>query len=827
MADGTGLDAPADAPAGALADALLAACPDALFLLSDDGTLTWANAAAERLTGITLVDGVGLNALTFVHPDDAEIAALALVSMQTKAVGTLLELRIDTEHGWKLVEVRGAAVGDRVLMSVRDLTDRRRWEVAHDEDARLRALVQYSASLTFLLTADGAVQTSSSGLSRLLAVDQEWLENKPLGEIVDPADRAAVDTALRDVATDTEVGARRSLAVRLLRGGAGATSVPFALTITNLLADPTVNGLVVTGHDITDRVTAEEHLRTANSLLGATLEATADGILVVGIDGQVRSWNSRFVEMWHIDEDLLRAGDNRTALASVVRNLREPETFLAKIEDLYAAPESHSHDVLHFLDGRVIERDSLPQRINGEVVGRVWSFRDVTEQNRLQHALAHQALHDRLTGLANQALFRDRVEHAARRRQDPPRVSAVMFIDLDNFKDVNDSLGHAAGDALLVAVTQRLTAHLRPSDTAARLGGDEFAVLIDDVTDVRAVAEVAERLLDAIREPLVVAGKQVSTTASIGIAFSTTGGDADSMLRNADLAMYSAKAAGKGCTRVYAPAMHREVLERLDLEQSLRGAVARGELLLHYQPIVELRTGRIVALEALVRWQHPERGLLGPDVFIPLAERSGLISEVGEFVLQTACAEAVAWQRLVGRHHVGPAVSVNLSPTQLLDLGLADRMIELLDEIGLSPDQLILEITEGAIMHDPGTVAGALDRLRRLGVQLAVDDFGTGYSSLAYLHQFPLHILKIDRAFVSEVHRDGTTLAHAVVQLAHTLELTPIAEGVESQIEADALIEMGCELAQGFHLGRPVPAADARVLIAATARPAADDALAS
>ena len=818
MADGNGLDAPARGTPPA-ADALLAACPDALFLLAADGTLIWANPAAERLIGIALTDGVGRNALEFVHPDDAEIAALALVSMQTKAVGTLLELRIHTEQGWKLVEVRGAALGDAVLMTVRDLTDRRRWEVAHDHDARLRALVQYSASVTFLLDAAGSVETSSSGLSRLLAIDQEWLEGKPLTAIVDPADRATLGAALREVATGGTVGARRSVTVRLRRGGDSPGSIPFALTITNLLADPTVGGLVVTGHDVSDRVCAEEHLSAANSLLNATLEATADGILVVGLDGRITSWNGRFADLWHIDERLLRDGDDHAAITSVLSQLREPEAFLAKVHDLYAAPESHSHDVLHFLDGRVVERDSLPQRIDGAVVGRVWSFRDVTEQHDLQHALAHQALHDRLTGLANQVLFRDRVEHAAQRRADPSRVSAVLFIDLDNFKDVNDSLGHAAGDALLVAVTQRLTANLRPSDTAARLGGDEFAVLIDDVTDADAVAQIAERLLATIREPLVVAGKQVRTTASIGIAFSATGAGADSMLRNADLAMYGAKAAGKGCARVYAPAMHREVLERLDLEQALRGAVGRAELLLHYQPIVELRTGRIVALEALVRWQHPTRGLLGPDVFIPLAERSDVIGDIGEFVLREACREAVAWQAIAGRHRVGPAVSVNLSPVQLLDDTLPDRMIELLDAVGLSPDQLILEITEGAIMRDPGTVAHALERLRGLGVRLAVDDFGTGYSSLAYLHQFPLHILKIDRAFVAEVARDATTLAHAVVQLAHTLDLVPVAEGVETQIEADALIEMGCELAQGFHFGRPVPAAAARHLLAARWHP--------
>src|SRR6185503_742908 len=320
---------------------------------------------------------------------------------------------------------------------------------------------------------------------------------------------------------------------------AGDTTVPFALTFTNLLDDPTVVGIVVTGHDISDRVAVESDLRAANSVLAATLESTADGILVVDGDGRVTSFNSRFSEMWGIPDEVLTARDDSEAIAFVLEQLSDPASFVAKVQGLYEEPEAESHDTLVFKDGRVFERDSLPQRIDGAVVGRVWSFRDVTEHRRLQSELTHQAFHDPLTGLANQALFRDRVDHAATRLQRHGGQLAVLFIDLDDFKTVNDSLGHSAGDALLMIVSDRLTSCLRAGDTAARLGGDEFAVLMDELNDVNEATTVAERILASLQEPVVLDALQIRTTASIGIAYGTSGAGSHEMLRNADLAMYT------------------------------------------------------------------------------------------------------------------------------------------------------------------------------------------------------------------------------------------------------------------------------------------------
>jgi diguanylate cyclase (GGDEF)-like protein/PAS domain S-box-containing protein len=348
--------------------------------------------------------------------------------------------------------------------------------------------------------------------------------------------------------------------------------VPFALTFTNLLDDPTVGGLVVTGHDVSDRVAVESDLRATNSVLAATLESTADGILVVDLEARITSFNTRFAEMWQLPASLLSSRDDNEALAFVVEQLCDPEAFVAKIQELYDDPEAESHDTLEFKDGRVFERDSLPQRIDGEVVGRVWSFRDVSEHRRLQNELMHQAFHDPLTGLANQALFRDRVDHAATRLQRHGGHLAVLFIDLDDFKTVNDSLGHSAGDALLMIVSDRLTSCIRTGDTAARLGGDEFAVLMDELGDPNEATIVAERILATLKEPVRLDALEICTTASIGIAYGTAGAGSHEMLRNADLAMYTAKAGGKNCARVFAREMHRAAVERLDFEAHLRGA---------------------------------------------------------------------------------------------------------------------------------------------------------------------------------------------------------------------------------------------------------------
>jgi diguanylate cyclase (GGDEF)-like protein len=562
----------------------------------------------------------------------------------------------------------------------------------------------------------------------------------------------------------------------------------------------------------------EGELEDALSLLHATLDATADGILVVDLEGQITSTNRRFGEIWAIPQAILDTRDDTAALGYAMSQLADPEGFVRKVNELYAHLTAESYDTVLFKDGRVIERYSKPQRVGGEIVGRVWSFRDVTQRKQLEDELAHQAFHDSLTGLANQALFRDRVEHALARTFRVEGNLAVLFLDLDNFKTVNDSLGHTAGDELLVEVSARLLSCLRDGDTAARLGGDEFALLVEDAADEHDVIVVAERVVASLRHPFVLAGKEVFAGASLGIAFAERGLDCDQILRNADLAMYTAKSLGKNRFEVFAPEMHTNAVDRLEVEAELRRALERGELRLLYQPIVDLATSHITGAEALIRWEHPERGLLSPDVFIPVAEDTGLIEAIGQWVITEACAQAQRWNA----EHLRDTpitVSINVSPRQLRDPEIVDDVAGALSLTGAAPDSITLEITEGAMMQDTEVALVHLTALKALGVQLAVDDFGTGYSSLSYLQRFPIDVLKIDRSFVHGIDRgpEESALARAIVRLAQSLRLVAVAEGVENEYQADMLRRLGCPRAQGYLYARPSPAADISALLAAEA----------
>ena len=420
-------------------------------------------------------------------------------------------------------------------------------------------------------------------------------------------------------------------------------------------------------------------------------------------------------------------------------------------------------------------------------------------------AVTYQALHDSLTGLPNRALFLDRLEHSlARAARDPEREVAVLFLDLDRFKDVNDRLGHAAGDELLVAVGGRLRAALRTEDTAARMSGDEFAVLIEDAVSESSLARLAERLLESLRTPVALHGRDVALSASIGIAHGSTTGDG--LLRDADVAMYRAKRAGPGTYEFFEPGMRAGLVERLELEADLRSAVANGELVLHLQPIVDLAAGAPVAVEALLRWQHPERGLLQPLAFIPLAEESGAIVGIGRWVLEEACRQGGRWlsQPPGGRPL---ALTVNLSGRQLERTELVGEVAHALEAAGLPPELLILEITETVLMKDAGATKRILAELKRLGVRIAVDDFGTGYSSLRYLQEFPLDMIKIAKPFVDTVAHgsERSALARAIIDLGGTFDLQVVAEGIERPEQLARLRELGCGFGQGYLFSRPQP----------------------
>jgi len=459
-------------------------------------------------------------------------------------------------------------------------------------------------------------------------------------------------------------------------------------------------------------------------------------------------------------------------------------------------------------DGSVCRLESVFNNLldDANVAGIVVTARDVTERRKLEAELEHQAFHDSLTGLANRALFTDRVNHALERGVRRQNLFAVLFIDLDDFKTINDSLGHAAGDELLVVVARRLESCLRPEDTCARLGGDEFAIMVENISAADAAVVVARRILAAVAEPLRVLGSDVVVQGSVGIALGSGEQSTSEILRSADLAMYRAKHDGKSRYALYEPAMHEDVLERLSLKADLQRSVVAEEFEVHYQPIVALQTGAIAGLEALVRWRHPERGLVPPDDFIPLAEETGLILPLGRFVLASACRDVRRWRSL-GYGDLG--VSVNISAKQLASATLPAEVTEALRESGLDPSALILEITESMLL-DSHAVIARLAELKRLGVRIAIDDFGTGYSSLNYLRRFPVDMLKIAKPFVDQIGSDADQerLAEAILQLGATLGLDTVAEGIEDAAQRDRLRRLRCRYGQGFFFSPPLPAVD-------------------
>ena len=429
-------------------------------------------------------------------------------------------------------------------------------------------------------------------------------------------------------------------------------------------------------------------------------------------------------------------------------------------------------------------------------------------------ALAHRAFHDPLTDLANRTLLVERLQDALSLPV-PGRKVAVLWLDLDDFKRVNDSLGHAAGDDLLREMSRRLCSVLRPSDLAARLGGDEFAIVIDEVRDDEDAVHAAERVLFALSSPMSIGDRMVAVRASVGVAVAT--GDqctSDELLRNADVAMYMAKSEGKARVRLFEASMREAIVERLTLENELELAVERAQLVLHYQPIVELATGRISGFEALVRWNHPTRGLLPPGEFIPLAEETGQVLPIDRWVLLRACTQARQWQRdLLGNERF--EVSVNLSTRQLEDDQVVAMVKLALDVSGLQPDCLVLEVTESFVLRDEVAGARRLRALRQLGIRLAIDDFGTGYSSLSYLRQLPVDVLKIDRSFTAGLGRSEAdeALVQAILRLADSLGLDAIAEGVENADQRDSLVRLGCTMGQGWHFARAVEAGEMEALL--------------
>lgn len=440
--------------------------------------------------------------------------------------------------------------------------------------------------------------------------------------------------------------------------------------------------------------------------------------------------------------------------------------------------------------------------LGGDVVdGIVATFRDITEQRDLERKLSHRAFHDELTGLANRALFLDRMDHALRVDRSAADPVVVLFVDLDDFKSVNDALGHGVGDQLLRTIADRVKSASGSGDTPARLGGDEFALLLEDRGGVDRALDVAERLLDSLREPVRLAGYDLVVLASVGVAVAAPGMTTSSLLRDADIAMYEAKRAGKGQIKIFDPAMRLRATTQLEYRSELSSALENGEMRLVYQPLVDLRSGEVTGAEALLRWTHPMRGEVSPAEFIPIAERSGLIKDIGKWVLHEAMREAASWQVRGPRY-----VSINVSAVQLRSEDFVGQVAESLEFSGLAPEHVMLEVTETVLADEIESASTALNSLRALGVRIAIDDFGTGYCSLSYLQKFPVDVVKIDRQFIDEVDGDArpSSLALMILQMTNSMGVTSFAEGIERPAQIAALRTFGCDIGQGYLLSRPL-----------------------
>jgi diguanylate cyclase (GGDEF)-like protein/PAS domain S-box-containing protein len=568
------------------------------------------------------------------------VLAVAYVVLQHGLAGVIAPASVFNheaaiERPWLWAAIHGLSIGAMSFAAVASWKfSEVLWKATADREAKLTEAQAVARLGSWEYDVESRKLTWSDELYRLFGVDRATFTPTPesILDLVHTADRAALEGQIV-AALDGNVLEASDFRVRLRDGTERWLHRRGKVTVAVGGRPVLTSGTMA---DVTDRKRAETQLQHTLSLLSATLDSTNDALLVVDVGGHITMFNQRFVEMWHIPDGVLASGDDERALAYAIEQLTDPDAFLAKVKELYARLDSESFDSLTFKDGRIVERYSKPQRVDGRTVGRVWSFRDVTAHTRLERELAHQAFHDSLTDLANQALFRDRIDHALARAARQPDRLAVVFLDLDNFKAVNDSLGHTAGDEVLVAVAERLGRCVRDSDTVARLGGDEFAVLLEDLETMNSATLLADRIHSVLQRPFLLAGREVFISASIGIALDEPGIDSGQLLRNADIAMYTAKRRGRARYETFQPAMHRAAVERMELEADLRKALERRELTLEYQPVVTLATGQVTGVEALVRWRHPERGQVSPVTFIPLAEDAGLITELGRQVLVAA-----------------------------------------------------------------------------------------------------------------------------------------------------------------------------------------------
>ncbi len=747
------------------------------------------------------VDSIRLMGLKVVVP--AIVCSAVCLGLGELAIGIGVAPSLVSQplvHGLAVLAALGVAFTIIVFGRATQEKERAEGELRQSEQ-RFKAMVQHASDIILVIGADGRFRYVSPAFELVLGYPADSVVGRHGPEFAEPNDVEH----LRAVIEGSVAGRPSRAEVRMLH--VDGRWIWFEVTVTNLFDDPSVAGWVANLRDVTERKQAEIALLEAQEAFRHAFDDAPIGMALVGLDGRILRANRSIGELWGRPKDEL--------VGVAVREVTHPDD-----------QEASAVELRRLLNGDVDRYDMEKRymRPNGEVVWAALSvslvrdadhrpaycigqLEDITERRALGDRLAHEAAHDPMTGLPNRVRFLDRLLLALQAADREQRRVAVLFVDLDQFKLINDGLGHASGDQLLSTIADRLRRALRPGDVVARFGGDEFTVLCCDVAGENAALDLASRLAAAIAEPVPLGAGEVFITASIGIALSGAAGDTpETLLRDADTAMYRAKADGRSQTCVFREDNRAFAVAQLRTGNDLHRALERNEFEVHYQPIMELREDRLVGFEALLRWQHPTRGLLGPDQFIALAEDTGLIVSIGAWVLETACAQTVRWQAEATGGTEPLFINVNLSPRQLADPTLPGTIADILARTGIPGSSICLEITENTLMHHTDSVVDAMQAVRGQGIHFSIDDFGTGYSSLAYLRRFPVESLKIDRSFVDGLGNEAgdTSIVQAVVNLAHTLGLAAVAEGVETAQQLQVLRTLGCDLAQGYLLGKPV-----------------------
>jgi diguanylate cyclase (GGDEF)-like protein/PAS domain S-box-containing protein len=790
-----------------------------MALVATDGRWLQVNDALCQIVGYSEEELLEKTFQDITHPDDLQ-ADLDLVrrTLSGEIQTYQIEKRYLHKEGHVVWILLSASLvhneeGEPLyfVSQIQDISGRKEAEERLQEaEERYRTLVETIPAVTYTDRAlgtypDMAIYTSPQIEALIGYSVQEWLDPEKVlwEERLHPEDRAWVLAAdERSMASGEPFSEEYRL---LAKDGSVVWVRDESVLLKNEAGEPLYRQGVLL--DVTERKVAEEALRRSEERLRSLADSAFEGI-IISDKGEILEANQALTKMlgYELGEMI-----GRSALEFIVPEHRE------LVWQKIATEDEEPYEIVAVRkDGTLIHLEVRGRAFyyRGRRV-RVTAVRDVTERRAFEERLRHQALHDSLTGLPNRELFVDRLGQALVRTRRTKRKVAVLFMDLDEFKVVNDSLGHGVGDLLLTVVAQRLKRSLRPEDTLARFGGDEFTVLIDDVKSPEDAVRVAGRIKAELRRPFILEDRELSVTASIGIALGEARtNDSEDLLRNADIAMYRAKNEGSGY-KVFDPIMYQRALSRLEMENELRQAIDRQEFVIHYQPIVRLDGGRVWGVEALVRWDHPERGLLDPSEFVPIAEESGLVVPVGEEVLREACRRTKEWQE--NHPLIPPLVTcVNLSARQLSRPDVAEMVERALEEAGMEGSRLTLDITETVYVKALEGNTATLNRLRIMGVRISIDDFGRGYSSLSYLKRLPADHLKIDRSYVKGLGEDleDTAIVRMVIELAHTLGMEVIAEGVESADQAELLAQMGCDMAQGFYFARPMPPEDASEFLA-------------